>query len=65
MLYDNVEDLLQILAGFTEHKVTLEDVDKTIIFSIGKQVLRGKALTDRQLDVVVEKLNYYKNQFFL
>jgi len=63
MLYDNVEDLLQILAGFTEHKVTLEDVDKTIIFSIGKQVLRGKALTDRQLDVVVEKLNYYKNQF--
>lgn len=63
MLYENVEDLIETLAGFTENKIILEDVDKTIVYSIGKQTLRGKALTDRQLSVMVEKLNYYKKQF--
>jgi len=63
MLYENVEDLIETLAGFTDNKIILEDVDKTIVYSIGKQTLRGKALTDRQLAVMLEKLNYYRNQF--
>ena len=41
-------------------KVELEDVDKTIVYSIGRQTPRGKALTDRQLNVMLDKLGYYR-----
>ena len=34
----------------------LEDVDKTIVYSIGRQIY--KALTDRQLNVMLDKLGY-------
>ena len=64
MKVENVEDLIEALSGMTKApKVELEDVDKTIVYSIGRQVLRGKALTDRQLHVMKEKLVYYKPQF--
>ena len=33
------------------------------MYSIAKQVFRGKAFTDRQLSVVCSKLEYYRNQF--
>ena len=64
MKIDNVEDLIEILAGLhNTDTIDIEKVDKTIIYSIARQTYRGKALTDRQLDVMIEKLNQYKSQF--
>ena len=38
MKVENVEDLIQVLSGMVEVlKVELEDVDKTIVYSIGRQ----------------------------
>lgn len=60
----NIEDCLEALAGFTlPYKIEIESVDQTILYSIAKQVFRGKALTDRQLDVCQKKLLYYQQQF--
>ena len=59
-----VEDLLESIAGLsTSHKMTLQRNDMTIMYSIARQVFKGVALTDRQLEVVQEKLNTYKDQF--
>ena len=58
-----VEDLIESLAGLNKSpSVDVEDVDKTIVYSIARQTFRGKALTDRQLNVMIEKLNYYKSK---
>jgi len=64
MKFENVEDLLEHLIGFNgDCSVQIEKADCTILYSIGRQVSRGKALTDRQLDVVKKKLDYYKAGF--
>ena len=63
MKVENVEDLIEVLSGMVEApKVELEDVDKTIVYSIGRQIIRGKALTDRQLNVMLDKLGYYRSK---
>ena len=60
----NIEDLLEIAAGFhILPKIKLETTDMTIMHSIGRQVFKGTALTDRQFALMQEKLNYYKDQF--
>jgi hypothetical protein len=59
-----IEDLLEILAGLQQGpKVQIEPSDATIMYSIARQVFKGTALTDRQLSVVKEKLQTYKEQF--
>jgi hypothetical protein len=64
MKLETVEDYLEVLAGFQgDTKIKIESTDCTILYSIAKQVFRGKALTDRQLDVVCLKLNQYSDQF--
>lgn len=64
MKLENIEDCLEALAGFkTNIKIVVEPVDSTILFSIARQVFRGKALTDRQLEVCQAKLVNYEPQF--
>jgi len=64
MKLENIEDCLEALAGFqTNIKIEVESEDSTILFSIARQVFRGKALTDRQLEVCQAKLLKYDPQF--
>tara|TARA_B100000900_G_scaffold304052_1_gene262653 strand:+ start:985 stop:2283 length:1299 start_codon:yes stop_codon:yes gene_type:complete len=64
MKLETVEDYLEVLAGLqSNHKIKIDNADCTIMYSIARQVFRGKAFTDRQLDVVCLKLNYYSDQF--
>ena len=64
MNLETVEDYLEVLAGLqTNHKIEIDSSDCTIMYSIARQVFRGKAFTDRQLSVVCSKLEYYRNQF--
>src|SRR6056300_71637 len=61
-----IEDCLEILTGFRcyrDQEFILDTNDGTILYSITRQISRGLALTDRQKDVVVQKLNGYKDQF--
>ena len=64
MKLETVEDYLEVLAGLQcNDKIKIVQEDCTILYSIARQVFRGKAFTDRQLDVVCLKLNYYGKQF--
>ena len=64
MKLETVEDYLEVLAGLQGNdKIKIVQEDCTILYSIARQVFRGKAFTDRQLDVVCLKLNYYGKQF--
>jgi hypothetical protein len=64
MKLETVEDYLEVLAGLQGNdKIKIDSADCTIMYSIARQVFRGKSFTDRQLDVVCLKLNYYSDQF--
>lgn len=64
MKLETVEDYLEVLGGLQgNHKIKIQSEDCTILYSIARQVFRGKAFTDRQLDVVLLKLNFYRSQF--
>lgn len=61
---NTIEDLLEILAGLQgQAKMQIESSDATIMFSIARQTFRGTALTDRQYNLMQEKLQNYKEQF--
>lgn len=64
MKLETVEDYLEVLAGLQGNdKIKIDNTDCTILYSIARQVFRGKSFTDRQLEVVCLKLNYYSDQF--
>lgn len=59
-----IEDLLEITAGLTEvPKINIDSSDTTIMYSIARQVFKGTPLTDRQYNLMKEKLLKYKDQF--
>jgi hypothetical protein len=60
-----VEDLLESLASLKplSFDFKIERNDATIMFSIARQISKGVALTDKQLDLVQQKLETYKHQF--
>ena len=59
-MFKTIEEALENLVGLEgDLKIPIESTDMTILNSIGRQVFRGKALTDRQRDVIIEKLDYY------
>lgn len=66
-MLDNItiEDCLEILAGYhKDHTVSPSQLDKSdvsLIQSLGRQVLRGTALTDRQFDLASKKCYDYVN----
>lgn len=61
----NIEDCLEILAGLraVDQEFIIEKPDHTIVTSIARQVFKGTALTDRQYNLMKEKLVAYSNQF--
>lgn len=59
-----VEDCLELLVGLKgEGSFQIESSDQTILQSLARQVFKGTALTDRQHDLVKQKLSKYKDQF--
>lgn len=61
---NTVEDLLEHLVGLQSgDRIDIEKSDIGILSSIGRQVFKGIPLTDRQLDVVKEKLQKYQTGF--
>jgi len=65
---NTIERCLEILAGFDDvHNVEREQLkssDVNLIQSLGRQVLRGISLTDRQYDLAVVKCNDYYDLLF-
>ena len=63
----SIEDCLELLVGLQDdpnNEFKVNEVDGTILSSIGRQVCRGVPLTDRQLEVVKNKLSTtYRLQF--
>lgn len=62
---NTIERCLEILAGFDKEydveRKQLQSSDVNLIQSLGRQVLRGTPLTDRQYDLAVVKCNDYYN----
>lgn len=59
-----LEDLLELLVGLKgQGSFQIDSSDQNILQSIGRQVFRGIALTDRQYDVVKQNILKYKDQF--
>ena len=58
----NIEDAIETLAGTCSRTVNirLDSSDRNIITSIGKQVKNGVGLTDRQLVLIIKKIEKYK-----
>ena len=58
------EDCLELLVGLKgQGSFQIESSDQTILQSIARQVSKGTALTDRQYELVKQKLSKYKSQF--
>lgn len=58
-----VEDTIEILAGVRPRTVNIR-IDRTdvkIISSLGRQMLRKTALTDRQFDLAIKKIEKYQD----
>ena len=64
-----VEEHIELLVGYQEHngdhKFVIEKSDYNLLTSLGRQTLRGTAYTDRQYELVKQKLAEYKEQFAL
>ena len=62
-----IEDYLELFAGIHQEQKELRffcsKKDEVLMFSLGKQVLRQTALTDRQHELAKKKLLEYKEQF--
>ena len=58
-----VEDILEILAGIVPRAVNirLDRSEKNLLQSLGRQVHKGLALTDRQLDLALTKIGKYRD----
>jgi hypothetical protein len=59
-MLNTIEDCLETLAGLRDtNNLKIEKEEYTIINSIARQVFRGTALTDRQYELMKEKLQKY------
>lgn len=61
-----IEDCLELLCGLSHydksHNMVLERADAGIMISIARQIYKGTALTDRQCELVVNKIKDYKEK---
>ncbi len=57
-----IEDALEILGGLKERPVNIriDSGETNLIRSLARQVFRGTALTDRQLDLAIKKIEKYR-----
>lgn len=62
---NTVEDCIEILAGMQKQngEFNLERSDYNLITSLARQTYKGIAYTDRQYQLAVQKVSYYKDQF--
>lgn len=62
---ESIEECLELLVGLKtcDYKFEIEKSDMTILCSIGRQVFKGTALTDRQFDLLKSKFEFYTSQF--
>lgn len=58
-----IEDCLLALAGMHSIEIEIDPVDKTLCHSLGRQVNKGLALTDKQYELAKLKLDLYKSEF--
>ena len=60
-----IEDLIEIISGMTQGKFVFEiqNTDRNLMFSLGKQCLRQIPFTDRQYELAKRKILDYKDQF--
>jgi hypothetical protein len=60
-----IEDLIEIISGMTQSKFVFEiqNTDRNLMFSLGKQCLRQIPFTDRQYELAKRKILDYKEQF--
>jgi len=65
MKNNTAEDLIEIISGMTQGKFVFEiqNTDRNLMFSLGKQCLRQIPFTDRQYELAKRKILDYKNQF--
>ena len=65
MKQETVEDLIEIISGMTQGKFVFEiqNTDRNLMFSLGKQCLRQIPFTDRQYELAKRKILDYKDQF--
>lgn len=58
-----IEDALEILGGTVQRSVNIriDSGEANLIKSLARQVSRGTALTDRQLDLAVKKIEKYRD----
>ena len=64
MAEKTIESYLELLTGLQGNQTfVIQSSDQTILRSIARQVFKGVALTDRQYEVVKEKLLSYADQF--
>ena len=64
MTEKTIESYLELLTGLAGNNTfTMQSSDRTILNSIARQVHKGVGLTDRQYEVVKEKLLSYADQF--
>ena len=64
-MIETIEDVLETLVGLRSNKTSfqIQKEEHTILSSIARQVFRGTALTDRQYELMKEKLQKYIPQF--
>ena len=65
MKQETAEDLIEIISGMTQGKFVFEiqNSDRNLMFSLGKQCLRQIPFTDRQYELAKRKILDYKAQF--
>lgn len=65
MKQETAEDLIEIISGMTQGKFVFEiqNTDRNLMFSLGKQCLRQIPFTDRQYELAKRKILDYKEQF--
>jgi len=65
MKSNTAEDLIEIISGMTQGKFVFEiqNTDRNLMFSLGKQCLRQIPFTDRQYELAKRKILDYKEQF--
>jgi len=65
MKQETAEDLIEIISGMTQGKFVFEiqNSDRNLMFSLGKQCLRQIPFTDRQYELAKRKILDYKDQF--
>lgn len=64
MKQETVEDLIEIISGMAriDFRIEIDNSDRNLMYSLGKQCIRQIPFTDRQYDLAKRKILDYKDQ---